>query len=411
MKNRMKLYGDGVHDDSVAIQALLDRREPLVKLPPPTKFYLISKTLRIHSNQELKLDRFSVVRLAKQSNCYMLANDDFEGGNENIAISGGIWDYNNLEQNPNYQLVDRMVPPPKLPGDPYPPNSFHPDRYRGIALFFVNVKGFSMSGLTLRNPVTYGSQFAKLTYFTIEDISFDFETWNPAPNNMDGIHLDGGCHFGRIANLKGTCYDDLVALNANDGDLDTPFEGPISDIDIDGIFAENCHSAVRLLSAGDEIKRVSIRNVYGTFYRYTIGITHFFTGRPRGVFDDILLENFSVGKTHPHPDDFNTSIVPEYPIVFIESDTDVERLCIDKLQRDEREVAIPTILIGQNASVDCLTIRDSSCKSHLHEPLDFLVNDGHIRRLSMQNVMIYETKAGLHGNLISGSGLIDEILK
>ena len=61
------LVGDGVVDDTAAIQARLDSGMSCVYLPPPTKHYLISKTLKIGSNQELRLDRFSVVRLAPRA--------------------------------------------------------------------------------------------------------------------------------------------------------------------------------------------------------------------------------------------------------------------------------------------------------------------------------------------------------
>ena len=55
------LVGDGVVDDTAAIQARLDSGMSCVYLPPPAKCYLISKTLKIGSNQELRLDRFSTV--------------------------------------------------------------------------------------------------------------------------------------------------------------------------------------------------------------------------------------------------------------------------------------------------------------------------------------------------------------
>ncbi len=61
--------------------------------------------------------------------------------------------------------------------------------------------------------------------------------------NMDGIHLDGNCYYGMIRDLKGRCFDGLVALNAHEG-----IAGPISHIEINNIFAEGCYSAVRLLS-------------------------------------------------------------------------------------------------------------------------------------------------------------------
>ncbi|MPM45656.1 hypothetical protein SDC9_92346 [bioreactor metagenome] len=226
MMKYLQLAGDGMRDDTAAIQSLLDSGAGFVYLPPPSKHYVISKTLILHSGQELKLDRFTLVRLAPDSNCLMLTNDDHAKGNRNIAVSGGIWDYNNREQAPNYLLAGRAhpsAPGKKVPGTPCDPKlGYSPDLYRGVAFLFVNVEQFSMTGLIFRDPVTYASQFALLRCFTINDISFDFRHWNPAPNNMDGIHLDGGCRFGKISNLKGTCYDDLIALNANDGFNDSP---------------------------------------------------------------------------------------------------------------------------------------------------------------------------------------------
>ena len=49
-----ELFGDGVHDDTAAIQARLDSGVSCVYLQPPKKEYLISKTLIVHSRQELR---------------------------------------------------------------------------------------------------------------------------------------------------------------------------------------------------------------------------------------------------------------------------------------------------------------------------------------------------------------------
>ena len=62
-----KLYGDGVHDDQPAIQEMLDSGATCVYLPIPKKNYVIGKTLRIHSNQELKLDRYTAVTIICQA--------------------------------------------------------------------------------------------------------------------------------------------------------------------------------------------------------------------------------------------------------------------------------------------------------------------------------------------------------
>jgi hypothetical protein len=95
------VYGDGLHDDTAGIQALLNAGASAVYLPPPPKHYLISRTLIIHSGQALRLDPFTVIRLAPRSDTVMITNDDHDQGNENIALVGGIWDMDNRQQVPN----------------------------------------------------------------------------------------------------------------------------------------------------------------------------------------------------------------------------------------------------------------------------------------------------------------------
>ncbi len=85
----LRLYGDGIHDDTAAIQARLDNGDSLIYLPPPVKYYTISKTLLLHSGQELRLDRFSVIRLAPQSNCCMLSNDNHEEATATLPSPAG----------------------------------------------------------------------------------------------------------------------------------------------------------------------------------------------------------------------------------------------------------------------------------------------------------------------------------
>ena len=227
------IYGDGIHLDTAGIQQLLDSGTPLVELPVPEKEYLIDKPLRIHSGQELKLPRYCRIKLAAGSNCHMVINDDFENGNQNITLTGGIWDYNNLEQdkNPQYvKIIEKTIPPRK--GTDV------------TVMRFKNVKNIHISGLTVKDPVTYAIWLDMASYFTVENIVFDFNLGNPRPANMDGVHVDGNSSYGTIRNIKGKCYDDLVALNADEGS-----DGDISHIDIDGLYAEDCHSAVRLLTS------------------------------------------------------------------------------------------------------------------------------------------------------------------
>ena len=86
--DRHDIIGDGLHDDTAGIQALLDAGTSAVYLPSPPKYYLISEMLRIHSSQTLRLDPFTVIRLAPHSDTVMITNDDHDNGNENIALIG-----------------------------------------------------------------------------------------------------------------------------------------------------------------------------------------------------------------------------------------------------------------------------------------------------------------------------------
>ncbi len=405
MKNT--LYGDGVHDDTPAIQELLDSGSGCVQLPSPSRNYLITKSLRLHSNQELRLDRWTEVVLAPKSNGPMLVNDDFESGNSRIAVTGGIWNGNNTAQAPNPQMVAptasnepnsmrRMAMPADWPMDPVRKRQitlpelredelpWHPKRYWGDLMLFVNVDQFVMRDVTLRNPVTYGFHGAKITNFTFENITFDFNEGNPSPNNMDGLHFDGGCRFGRITNLKGACYDDLLAFNAEDGTIDSPFMGPIGDIEVDGVFAQRCHSCARFLSNGSPIRNITIRNVHGSFYRYAIGFTHYFPQRPRrGDFDGLVFENFFIAKALPLPSDWNCC--PDYALFWGEGKGTMGSLRVSGVQRIEETTAVPTFDFEADFVIDHAIIEKCTMENHLAEPIVFLRNAGRIRELVLRD--------------------------
>jgi len=398
-----ELAGDGVHDDTTAIQARLDSGASCVYLPPPAKEYLISKTLKIGSDQELRLDRYSRVRLAPWSNCPMVANRDHAAGNRRVALTGGIWDSDNVNQrcNPGHWKLS------KDPERNKPPevncNGYHPDRYMGIAMNFYKVEELAVKGLTIRNPVLYAAKFCRISYFTIEDIAFDFDKWNPAKANMDGIHLDGHCHHGRIANIRGTCFDDEIALNANDGWC-AQEEGPITDVEIDGVFAEYSHTAVRILSSSKEspVKRVTIRNVHGNFYRYTVGLTKFFHERPtRGVIDDIVIADCFSGSA-PWPDDLPDPIracLCHMPIIFCDNGVDIGDLTVKGFHRIERSDPVPTISVGRGTTIENLVVRDCVQENRTDRPLVFLQNLGKVGNKVLDNVSL-KSAEGARGNIL-----------
>ena len=318
------LVGDGVHDDTAAIQARLDSGATLVYLPPPKKEYLISKALLLSSNCELRLDRNTVVRLAPGSRCSMVENRHYETGDRNLAVTGGRWEYDNVLQKGNLFVAKGV--------NMMDATAYSRANDRGCVFIFDRVDGLALRGVTFCNPVTYSCQLVRVSNFVVEDIAFDFTKWNPLPINMDGIHLDGGCHHGRILNLRGNCWDDMVALNANDGCC-AAYQGPITDILIDGLHATCGHSAVRMLSAPAPVERITIRNVTGRYYAYAIGFTHFFRDRPQtGMFSDITVENVKIGKGKV-PEDFPwPSSLERFPVLFYDENIRLGRITLNDVE-------------------------------------------------------------------------------
>ena len=310
-------------DDTDFIQSMLDMGG---RIELPSREYRISKMLRFPSGAHLKLADGARVTLAPGSDCPLAGNADVTNGNETITIEGGTWDMDNLRQSPNPGWRHLCKPPlPRLPKRTH----YDPSFYRGNAFYFENVSNLVVRGITIRNPVTYAFQMCRVSHFRVENVTFDFTTENPIKGNMDGIHLDGCCHHGRIAHLQGACWDDMVAINANDG-FCAAAEGPITDVEIEDIQAEGSHSAVRMLSTGAPVERISIRNVRGTYWQYAIGFTHYFRDRPqKGIFRDIAIRDVKVAKVPAPPDYPWCESAARTPLFFYDKDIAISGLSFD----------------------------------------------------------------------------------
>lgn len=390
--NKYQLWGDGIHDDTAAIQELIDSGVCEVSLPAPQKMYLISRPLVIPSNFKLRLPRYAHIKLADGSNCFMLQNKavakpeqrlrpfltpleknvwkfydmlspDAEDTCHDFEIEGGIWDFNNLNQDPN----------------PIYTRQFDERNYLGHVMFFYNVRNFRISNLTIKDPANYAVMVDTGSYFTVENIVFDFNYGNPIASNMDGIHLNGNCHWGVIRNLQGACYDDLVALNAHEGS-----GGDITNIQIDGVFAENCHSAVRLLTVNHKIEHITISNVFGTYYQYCIGFTKFYPGETTGHFDAVSLENIHASKSErlPIQEAHMGDKSYHFPLIWVQEDTAVKALSINRLYRREYANPIDTLHVGKGAVVECLTVNDFHVENHTDKHCSKLCNKGTVKCLT-----------------------------
>ena len=377
------LYGDGIHDDTDAIQEMLDTGASLIELPVPKDKYLISRTLLIGSHQTLKLPNTATIRLMDNSNCLMLRNKGWHDYDEDIAVIGGIWDMNNIGQEENpmsrpFNIDDYVTDEEKkLPKGEY--NNV----YFGVVMRLSHVKRLRVSEITYKDPVTFCLQIQHVEYFTVENINFDFNMGNPYPLNMDGIHLDGCCRYGVIRNLQGRCYDDLLAINADDCGV----WGDITDIEVDGIFSDNCHSAVRLLTTQSKVKNISISNVYGTYYQYCIGFTYYYIWerQTRGIYQNISLNNIFATKA-PRPSYLMKDHCEIFAPIYIDERLDITKITLNNINRTETNVAAELILVKEDTVIDNLSVTDVYQDSEDEFAAPVLLNHGVINNLYMNNV-------------------------
>ena len=153
------LYADGIHDDTLNIQAMLDQKGIVTIDQPGT--YLITKTLVIRSNTRFILSPGAKLLAAPMSRCALIENEHFAGGgrDENIEIIGGIWDGNCDEMGLDaaYEAKHRL-------DDPYDPKLF-----KGKLIRFAHIDRLCLEKMTVRNPVSYGIQIADADGFVVVD--------------------------------------------------------------------------------------------------------------------------------------------------------------------------------------------------------------------------------------------------
>ncbi len=249
--HRPPLAGDGNADDGPALQKMLDRCG-VIEVPPGV--YRVGQTLRLRSRTRLLAHPQATFVYADgagiDQHCYLLTNADPEGGDTDIEVRGGIWNGNN----PGNRRV-----PGKL---------IDPGAYTGVMIHFHNVHGLTFGDAMLCDAETYFWRGVELERFTVEDLRF--HATHPRPNN-DGVHLTGGCRHGIIRRLAGlgplAPNDDMVAINADDAleriECQGGTCGPITDLTISHLRADQCHSFVRALSVVSPIERIDIDDVQG----------------------------------------------------------------------------------------------------------------------------------------------------
>ena len=328
----------GATDSSTAFAKAVEKANQK-RLPVyiPTGLYILESTWLLPSDTVVLAEKTARIKLGgarrKTRGDFLLSNADTVKGNKNIAVFGGVWDGNNTSAN-NAK-----------------PDLFDKNGYSGAVLNFAGVENLTLSGLTVANSVTYNIRMTRIENFSIEDIDFVSDAFG---QNQDGLHFGGGIRNGRVKNIRalsnGQTNDDLIALNADDSverveNLDL-VRGAIENITFENLFAENCHTVLRLLSVTAPIKNITIRNVYGGYRCYALNLdgarycrTPLFaeTDFPDGIgaIENVLVENMLCRETGTNG----------YPAICLESGAKNFRL---KNFRLTREASGAPALIAKN---------------------------------------------------------------
>ena len=355
MDEKMKLYGDGIHDDTDAIQAMLDKCGT-VRIPDGC--YLISKPLIIHSNTHLILSSLATLRLADGANCSILDNDGLysDETNANITIEGGIWDGNHMMQE------RQKIPNEGHPGDENEDKICDKQTYiSNIYVVFmvrlVHTQNLQVKNLTFKDPTSYAIHIADSRCFNVENITLDYDLLKP---NMDGVHIQGPARFGKIRNIFGNANDDHVALCANGTIRSEITRGDIEDVDIDGVYCDNGYTGVRLLSRGDAIRNIHISNIHGEFRFYAVSLTHHYPIRRD---KPILLENIHISDIYASKSRIATVGTPSWApesaaLIWFERGINCRNVTVENVFRNERNpyTKAPTVRIDDNVVAHNLQI-------------------------------------------------------
>ena len=219
---------------------------------------------------------------------------------------------------------------------------------------------------------------------------------------MDGIHVDGGCHYGSIRNVQGTCYDDIVALNADDC-----YDGPITNISIDGVYGTNSLRGVRLLSINSLVENISISNVFGTFYQNCVGLTYFYPKNGvRGKMSHISIRNIYGKNSHRRPEyQKGDDSFFRFAFVWVDGDIDIDQVTIDNLYRNEEISHVETIKVCKGAKIKNLSLSNILHQRTTDTPTTLFLNEGEIDKLYMYNVDPSKDK------LLENNGVIGKIIE
>ena len=382
----------GGTDDTALIQGILDRAPKLGSLKLVVDGAILVKGLKVHSNTTIEcLDSNCGFFLADHSDQPIIINADpsrTERKNRNITFLGGTYNGNSAKQT---QITMTTKPQGK-------------NWSVGIGMY--GVEQVTMRDITIKDMCTLAVQFSNWRYVTCENV-FIHLSKEPGPFQC-GIQCHGPGQFLSMRNIHGNPGDDIIALNADglysDWNKQGEFTyndfmgpncsfGPMSDMDIDGVFIDGAHNGIRICSRASRVDRVSIRNVQGTFTKYGIFISP--QWRPGGDIGQVTFENIDLRPLLPDfgPLPFVFFIqgnieqltlrnihshlpVDSRPVIWVQPSCDIGVLRVDGMslyQTNPQAAQTPAIQV--DGRIDLLSVNDVT----LYRPKEMPVNGALIR--------------------------------
>ena len=367
----------GGTDDTALIQSILDRAPRLGSLTLLVDGAILTSGLRIHSNTTIQcLNRACGFSLADNANRPIFANatPQLEGRTDrNLSFLGGTYNGNAAHQ-----------------------AHTTPERGWTTAFALHGVEQLLFRDVSITNARTFAVYLTNWRRAVFENIYLNLDHI-PTRSNQDGIHVQGPGEFLSIRNLQGRAWDDMVALNnddllgdwtadgkfARDPDVVKRFGthssiGAVTDVEIDGVQADDCAQVIRILSRASRLDRVSIRNVKGTYRDFGIWVTPYF--REGGNIGRLEFENIDLRPASPRAYDYvppflfwlaggmeqvvlrniaGNDPIDGRPLVWIQPDARIGLLRIEGLDiRDPRPNPDRTPLIRADGRIGLLQLRD-----------------------------------------------------
>ena len=370
----------GGTDDTALIQGILDRAPKLGSLKLIVDGAILVKGLKVHSNTTIEcLSSSCGFFLADHSDQPIIINADpsrTERKNHNIAFLGGT--YNGNSANQTSITVETKL---------------QPGQNWSVGIGLYGVEQVTMRDVTIKDMCTLAVQFSNWRYVTCENV-FILLSENPRPYQC-GIQCHGPGQFLSMRNIHGNPGDDIIALNADgyysDWNKQGEFTyndfmgpnvsfGPMSDMDIDGVFIDGGHNGIRICSRASRVDRVSIRNVQGTFTKYGIFISP--QWRPGGDIGQVTFENIDLRPVLP---DFG----PLPFVFFIQGN--IEQLTLRNIHSHLPVDSRPVIWVQPSSDIGVLRVDGMSLyQTDPHSAQTPAIQvDGHIDLLSVNDVTLY----------------------